>query len=113
MKSQAGTDRMPPTRTLKCYAFGRGREWEAICVDLDIAVQGCAFEDVVASLDTAIRVYVESAMAEDEPVRNALLRRRAPLRTRTMYALRFLRGILFRPKTPRETNAEFSVPCPA
>ena len=34
------------TRTYLCYAFGQDGEWEALCRDLDIAVQGGSFEQV-------------------------------------------------------------------
>ena len=32
--------RETPIRILHCYASGRDGEWEGICLDLDIAVQG-------------------------------------------------------------------------
>ena len=33
-------------RMVRCYAKGHTGDWEAICLDLDIAVQGESFEDV-------------------------------------------------------------------
>ena len=46
-------------RVLSCYALGRQNSWEAICLDLDIAVQGDSFGDVSRKLREAISAYVE------------------------------------------------------
>ena len=46
-----------------CFAKGRPGEWEAICLDYDIAVQGRSFEEVEKFLSEAIDDYVESAEA--------------------------------------------------
>jgi predicted RNase H-like HicB family nuclease len=48
------------SRSLHCYAEGRNGDWEAICLDLDIAVQGGSFEEVFGSLREAISLYLES-----------------------------------------------------
>ncbi len=37
-------------KVLRCYAEGRNGEWEAICLDLDIAVQEKSFEDAFHAL---------------------------------------------------------------
>ena len=47
-------------RSLRCYAEGRDGDWEAICLDLDIAVQGSSFEEVFRSLQEAISLYLET-----------------------------------------------------
>lgn len=68
---------MPDMRLL-CFSRGRPGHWEAICVDLDIAVQGETHNEVIALLEASIRSYLE-ALADEEPaVRARLLRRRAP-----------------------------------
>ena len=67
-------------RLLHCYAEGRDGEWEAICLDLDVAVQGKSFADVYDSLNKAIALYLESVRDLPEAERESLLQRRVPLR---------------------------------
>ncbi len=71
---------IPARHAFICFASGRDADWEAICLDLDIAVQGRSFEDVQASLSQAIMTYLASLDGESPAVRDALLKRRAPLR---------------------------------
>ena len=73
-------------RTLHCYAAGKDRQWEAICLDLDIAVQGASFEDVSSSLEKAISLYLKSVSDLPSKERERLLNRRAPLRLRLQFA---------------------------
>ena len=83
------------SKTVSCYAAGRDGEWEAICLDLDIAVQGESFEEVSASLSKAISLYLESVSALSESERALLVERPAPLSVRLRflgYALRSLLG---------------------
>ena len=82
-----------PIRTLHCYASGRDGDWEAICLDLDIAVQGNSFEEVLRSLTEAVSLYLESVGALPEQQRAHLLHRPAPISVRLKflgYALRSL-----------------------
>jgi hypothetical protein len=69
-------------RTLRCYAQGRAGEWEAICLDLDVAVQGRSFEDVYTSLREAIALYLETIADLQPDEQPSLLRRTAPLSVR-------------------------------
>ena len=73
-------------KVLRCYAEGRDGDWEAFCLDLDIAVQGRSFEDVFRALNEAIALHVEAVAALPETERAHLLNRPAPLSLR----LRFL-----------------------
>ncbi len=80
-------------RALRCYAEGRDGEWEAICLDLDIAVQGKSFEEVFQSLDEAVNLYLESTSGLPEVERARFLNRATPLSVRLKflgYALRSL-----------------------
>ncbi len=45
---------------LRCYAYASGENWEAICVDLDIAVFGASANEVEETLDRCIRMYLET-----------------------------------------------------
>ncbi len=79
----------------RCYAEGRADDWEAICLDLDLAVQGTSFGDVQRSLNDAIAMYVERALELPEPDRSRLLRLDgAPLWIRLRYAWKVIRAAL-------------------
>jgi predicted RNase H-like HicB family nuclease len=80
-------------RTLHCYAEGRDGEWEAICLDLDIAVQGQSFEEVCASLRQAISLYLETLADLEPKQRQSLLRRSAPLSVRLKFLAHAVRGL--------------------
>ncbi len=71
--------REAPIRTLHGYASGRDGDWEAICLDLDIAVQGSSFEEVARSLRDAVTLYLESVGSLPETQQAHLLHRTAPL----------------------------------
>jgi hypothetical protein len=73
--------REQPIRTLHCYASGRDGDWEAICLDLDIAVQGSSFDDVRRSLHEAVSLYLESVATLPEDQQGHLLHRTAPPRS--------------------------------
>ena len=65
-----------------CFAWGSENGWEAICIDLDIAVQGKSFDAVYHSLNDAVLDYVETVMQLPMKDRERLLNRRAPFWTR-------------------------------
>src|SRR5215204_7776206 len=73
-----------------CFAHGREDQWEAICLDYDIAVAGRSFEEVRAILGEAIQTYIEDARRESKPSRSALLKRRSPWHVRLKHIVRFL-----------------------
>ena len=87
---------------LRCYAYGRDSSWEAICVDLNIAVFGTTFREVEASLRTAIDVYLETVAELPTAEQQAFLSRRAPwhVRARLAFAAWFygLAGRQYRPR---------------
>ncbi|HEX8665737.1 MAG TPA: hypothetical protein VF744_17105 [Beijerinckiaceae bacterium] len=104
----------PMTRgSLLCYAHGRDGQWQGICLDLDIAVQGRSFEDVKGQLEGAIRAYAESAVQEEPETRDRLLRRRAPLSVRLKALAGFVVAVIRHRSDDRESRAGFTVPCPA
>jgi predicted RNase H-like HicB family nuclease len=83
-----------PNRTLHCYAEGRNGDWEAICLDLDIAVQGRSFEEVFSSLQEAISLYLESVADLPPEERRDLLHRPASFSVRFKFLTHVLRGLL-------------------
>lgn len=70
---------------LVCVVHRRSHDWEAICLDLDLAVQGGSWDEVLTTLNDSIRTYVETAMQETDPVRSRLLSRRTPFWTRARW----------------------------
>lgn len=97
-----------------CVAKGNEAEgWEALCVDLDIAVSGQSFDEVRNNLNAAIESYVEDAMKEDPAICRELLSRRAPLYVRLGWNLQFLLHSMFGKRQDHDLRAGFDVPCPA
>jgi len=99
------------TRTLHCYAHGDESGWEAICLDLDVAVQGDSFDDVYRGLNEAITLYVESLADLPAPDRDRLLREAAPLAVRFKFLALALRAF-FLGRT-RGYHHEFTMPLAA
>jgi predicted RNase H-like HicB family nuclease len=66
------------SKNLRCYAEGRDGDWEAICLDLDVAVQGSSFEEVFGLLRQAISLYLESVAEVPQQERHSLLHRPTP-----------------------------------
>jgi len=99
-------------KKVQCYAHGSHGSWEAMCVDLDISVQGQSFEEVRALLNEALHSYVQDACAEDRRTAERLLRRRAPVGVRVKLAAAFLVNAIFDRKD-EECRAGFDLACPA
>ena len=74
----------------RCFAHGREGDWEAICIDLDIAIQGGSFDEVRGLLNRAVATYVADAHREPAAVRDRLLNRRAPWFVSVGFAVRLL-----------------------
>ena len=99
------------TRTLHCYAEGRDGDWEAICLDLDIAVQAPSFEEVFRSLQQAIALYLETVADLPANQQSSLLHRPAPLAVRLKFLAHAARG-LFAARDDRERH-QFTMPLTA
>jgi len=100
-------------RVLRCYAEGRGKDWEALCLDLDIAVQGESFEEVFRSLHAAIDLYRESLDDLPEADRQRLLYRPVPWRVRLKYLFLVLKGALRGPDDDQHLQHQFTLPVAA
>lgn len=100
-------------RVLFGYAHGRPGAWEAMCVDLDIAVQGASFDAVRDLLNEAVASYAEDALKEAPRDAERLLRRRAPPWVQLKFVWLFLAHIALRRRANRELRAGFDIPCPA
>ncbi len=99
-------------RVLHGYAEGRDGEWEAICLDLDIAVQGTSFEEVFRSLNDAVSLYLESVGDLPEGERTDLLDRPAPLSVRFRFLVHVVRSLLGE-RTETGYRHHFTMPCAA
>ena len=66
----------------RCYAYGRGAEWQAICIDFDIAVHGSSSEEAKRSLGVGIGLFFESVADLPSRDRRRQLRRKSPWRVR-------------------------------
>ena len=65
---------------LRCLADKSNGQWQAICLDLDLATQGETLEEATKKLEAQISEYVFDALAgEDQAYADQLLSRRAPV----------------------------------
>ena len=97
---------------VKCYADVRNGRWQAVCLDLDLMVEGSSKEDVKNRLTQMVHTYIEDARKESEPARRQLLSRRAPLRVRLAWELPFLIHWAFGRNRDGDSAIGFKV-CPA
>jgi hypothetical protein len=81
-------------RPLHCFAEGRERDWEAICLDLDIAVQGHSFEAVSDELAQAVSLSLQTIADLPPGERTSLLRRPVPFLVRLSFVARAVRGLV-------------------
>jgi hypothetical protein len=98
---------------LFCVAHRHGDQWEAICLDLDLAVQGTTFAEVQEQLNAAISSYVEDAAKEPEPTRSQLLGRRAPLSARIAWLWPVVVSAVFDRRDGKNASVQFPVACHA
>lgn len=96
-----------------CVAKGFPGDWEAMCLDLDIAVQGESFDEVRELLHGAIETYIEDASREDDATARRLLTRRAPFGVRAKWLIGQIVHQLRHASGDRELRATFDMPCPA
>ena len=70
---------------LRCMAEGRADSWLAVCVDLDIAVQGESFPEVRESLAKAIDMYLDRVGELPSAEQQQLINRRSPWHVRAKF----------------------------
>lgn len=99
-------------KALMCYAEGRDGDWEAFCLDLNIAVQGDTFEEVFHALNDAVALYLETVMELPEEDRRRLLDRPAPLSLRLRFLAQAARAV-FRRHGGDGFHHQFTLPCAA
>lgn len=81
-------DITPAQLILRCYAENSDGQWQAFCLDLDLAAQGESLGEVRDTLHAMIVEYVFDAVAgEDQEHAAYLLTRRAPFSVWARYYL--------------------------
>ena len=98
---------------VRCYVERRGDDWEAVCIDFDLAVQGHSFPEVRERLDQAIHDYLSYVESLPEAERGAFLNRRVPLGTRLAFAFRVLVSALHSSGRGDHRGAAYTLPCAA
>ena len=100
-----------------CVASSRDNKvWQALCLDLDLAVQASSLDEAKDRLREAVSEYVRSADEEPEPLRSQLLARKAPLSVRVVWGARILlsRALAISGRSPVRNDAvRFPLECPA
>jgi predicted RNase H-like HicB family nuclease len=103
----------PMPRVLHCYAFGDDNEWQAICLDLDLAVQGRSFEEVFHRLTEVICLHLEGVMELPEEDQKRLLNRSVPWFVRVKFAVAaFIMALRTRGQKGRFEH-HYTMPAPA
>ncbi|MEX0618431.1 MAG: hypothetical protein WDZ76_14525 [Pseudohongiellaceae bacterium] len=93
---------------LRCYAESKGGQWQAICIDLNLAAQADSFEEAREKLEAQISDYLYGALVgEDRKYAEVLIPRRAPLKYRVKY--NFLRALTH---FNHHVNRAFRMPMP-
>ena len=71
----------PSTLILQCYAKHAAGQWQAFCLNFDLAAQAESFDEAKAKLEAMIKEYVFDALVgEDKAFAPQFLNRKAPLK---------------------------------
>lgn len=83
------SNRIKPNQlVLRCYAERKDGQWQAFCLDFDLASQADSFKDAKKKLEVQIAEYVYDALVgEDRDHSAQLLSRRAPISQWAKYYL--------------------------
>ena len=70
---------------LRFYAERKNSQWQAFCIDLDLAAQGDSLQEVQKKIVHMALSYVVEAFGKDREHADVLLARKSPLRYRLKY----------------------------
>ena len=105
---------MDNTFTYFCVAEGCDAQgWQALCLNLDIAVEGRTLADVKARLHEAVRSYVHQVSQMPEADQDRLLNRSVPFRLKLEYGFRLFWHSLKSARRDGGLQASFEIPCHA
>lgn len=74
---------------LSGYVVGRGQDWHAICLDLDIAAYGKSMSEAKSLVGEMVNEYLQMACEAPPAERKRMLGRRAPWPVRLSYHTRY------------------------
>ena len=100
-------------KAIWCYAEGRPGDWEAVCLDFDLAVQGGSFDEVYRELNESISMYLEYIRSLPEDERARFLGRRIPFALRLRFILALLVSTLLKNSGNDRDCAGFLLHCQA
>lgn len=79
--------------SVRCFAERIGDQWQAFCIDLNLAAQADSLPAAIVKLDAMIREYLfDATHGEDSAHAAALIPRPAPFSLRLRYLLCRLLG---------------------
>lgn len=97
-----------------CVAEGCDESgWEAICLNLDIAVEGRTLADVKGRLIEAVESYMDQVSKLPEVDQRRLLNRAVPLGLNLKYAFRLFWHSFRSKRRDGGLQASFEIPCHA
>jgi predicted RNase H-like HicB family nuclease len=99
-------------RTLHCYVEGTEGDWEGSCPDLEIAVRGRSFAEVVRDLREAVALHLETIWGLPPEQRRSLVEQPTPWAIRLELARHWLRGLISGPSRARQRH-RFTLPVAA
>lgn len=72
---------------VRCFAERRGTQWQAFCLDFNLAAQADSFDEAKKKLEAQIDEYVHDALAGEDRAHagTLLVRRKAPFSIRARY----------------------------
>ena len=82
-------------RKLTCYAWGKPGDWEALCIDYDLAAQGESLDEVRRELADAVDTYLDYVSDLPASEQQAFLNRKTPLPLRLKLLLVSRSSLMF------------------
>jgi len=71
--------RIPPISSFLAFVERNGSNWEAVCLDFDLAVQGRSYDEAIAKLRDQVLLFLDGLDDLPPADQERLLRRRVPL----------------------------------
>jgi hypothetical protein len=102
--------RQDAPRAVRCFAEGRDGQWEAVCLDFDLSVQGGSFTDVYARLNDQIALYLEEVASLPMAERRRFWRRKVPFTVALVMLAKMARLAIAAPRG--RAVHEYSMPLP-
>ena len=102
---------MTTNKAIWCYAEGKPGEWEALCMNFDLSVQGGSFDEVCRDLKEAISMYLDYVGKLPKEEQKQFLNRKAAISLRLKFILTLLLLDIFKTREDDKDCAGFLVHC--